>query len=448
MRGEKYHDPLVPSSVEMTRRTWGLVGCALAFGACAQGAAGPSAAPQGAAAKAADTPDGVAAIKSLCGLLLVANDGDAHFAVDLAGTSVRVEEKAQDVFYVDDLQVQVVRTSAKQIGAAAADKGGLDLLRAHEAWESEYLGQQLGAKLEPQEVNLEAGKGASFPGPGLMWWVELPPNSPVGHGFWVYATFELEGRVVGLSARATGGLQPVDIMSRLATWLGGMRTSTSSLDPRVLSEDIRRRNQAGEVCRTKPTDTPTLGVDRRLRLDDVKPDEQDGLAQIAAGEGGVERSVVDGRRRYLNHICRFAFDYPAGWDDFWIQDFSEKGCRLNLTTPLTVDRDDGEKITNAVYIWGTKAQPDFGPEQFQDILLGPIKEQGARVKTAPKPALAGAIGATYELDAKGTHFVGELLTIQRGPMVYAIHFNATRGTVAVGRKHFLRWLDGLKLDVP
>ena len=71
---------------------------------CAQRAAAPRAVPAVAHTPPTEALPEVAAIRSLCGYLLVVNTGEAHFTVQLSGTDVRTETKREHVlFTVDDL---------------------------------------------------------------------------------------------------------------------------------------------------------------------------------------------------------------------------------------------------------------------------------------------------------------------------------------------------------
>ena len=71
-----------------------------------------------------------------------------------------------------------------------------------------------------------------------------------------------------------------------------------------------------------------------------------------------------------------------------------------------------------------------------------------RGAASARTPLDGAAYATYTVESGGTHYTGEVLTVRRGAMLYNIHFNSTRGTVAEGRKHLLKLLAGLRLDSP
>lgn len=423
------------------------------FGGCAQNAAGPSARGAEAPAGGATSPveEGVAILHSACGFVALVNDGAAHFTVELAGTAVAAKDAGKEGTFltVDDLLVQVVHVSRAQIGDAAAGKSGVELLRAHERWESAYMGERIGTKLEVRELALEPGAAKALPGSGIVWWFPLPLSGGLGSGSWVFATVEVGERVVGLSAQATGGLLPVDVMRRLAAWLGTMKVSPAPLSAAAVSAALEADPRTSESCRAAVDATPTLGVDRRLRLDDIDEGAREAVVEVALANGGVERETVDARHRYMNHVCRFTFEYPGdGWTDFTVSDFSPRGCLLNLATPLVLDRDDGQKITNAVAIWATKGEADSDRDEFHERMLGTIQKKGGRVEKVSKPPLEGALGARYSADAGGTHFVGEVMTVRRGGMLYNVHFNSTRGSVSEGRKHLLEVLAGLRLDTP
>lgn len=420
--------------------------------ACAGTAAGPTprSAPAAQASQPAAAADGgteTAAIRSLCGLLLVTNAGAAHFTVELAGNDVRVQHSGEtELYLVDGLAVQLITVDHRQMPSGVG-KHGMGLLRAHEAWEAAYAGKLLGAKVEPAEIEIR-NDGAGPWARGLSWWYD-PPRGAVAPGVSgsVFLTFELADRVVGLSAQSVEGLQRFDILARLATFWASARTSRTDLSPADISAELRARFERGEACALPPQVPPAQGVDRRLRFDGVAARETDRLRGIADGAGGVERMTVDGRRRYRNHVCRFEMVYPDdGWKDFEVRDLSDKGCTANLMTPPVRDSDTGEEFPNAVMIWATKATADFGRDQMQAALEAPMKERGARFTPAKRPLLEGAVDATYTAEVDGTHFVGEMLTVRRGDILYSIHFNSTRGTVGVGRPHFLRWLADLKLE--
>jgi hypothetical protein len=436
--------------------TWASI-VLLAGGCAAAPPASPAASPAQAAPKPAAPPasntvdgDSLATIVTDCGYRLVVNNGDVHYTVDLFGTSVSTHEQGeQQAFIVDDLIVQVVDATPAQIGAAAAGKSGMDLLRAHEAWEGAYLAKQLGVNAEPRDIAVTPAKGSALPAGALTWSLPLEDRKEEGvriHRSWSFVTVAMGQRITGLSGMAEGGLEPMDVTTRLLTWLGTMKSSPAPISPQAVSKELKasRRSECPEI-----SSAGILGIDRRLRLDGVAREESAPVIRAAEKAGGVERQTVGEHLRYRNHVCRFEITYPdTNWKDFAIQDFSRRGCNANLSTPLLADKETGEKLSNAVSLTATHATAAFGAAQLQDGIVDAVKSKGASFQPVKKPLVDGAVQVSYGVDADGTHFVGEILTVRRGDMLYNIHFNSTRGTVEEGRKHLSKLLGGLRLDQP
>jgi hypothetical protein len=437
-------------------RVLALLALVVGGGACASGAAGPPAPAtpaQTPAAAAAHDPmddDGIVPIVTDCGFRVLVNDGDAHFALDLDGTLAVSDQKGdQSYFLMDDVVVQVVHVSHAQLGKAGERKQGLDLLRAHEAWESAYFAENLHAAVEPHEIGLEA-KGSAQKLDGIIWWFPMPDrpgkDGATVHAYTAFATLEVGEHVVGLSASAHRGLEPMDLMTRLARWMATIKVSEARVSPRAESAAIKAASEKGEKC---PAPEGVVGVDRRLRLDEIPRGERDDVGRAAERAGGVERQAVGKGVRYRNHPCRFEFTYPDGqWSDYLVRDLSENGCLANIATPLVYDSDAKQKITNAVVLTVARPAAGFGAAEMQDDVADTLKKQGAELKPTKKPLLEGAVGVTYVAEQDGHHYVGEIATVRRGDLLYSVHFTATRGTVAEGRKHLQRWLSSLRLDVP
>jgi hypothetical protein len=379
---------------------------------------------------------------------VVVNDGELHLTVELPGTSVQPDSRVGGPsFLIDDLSVQVVSVSRRQLGAAEGGKHGVELSRAFAAWEAAGTEKLLSGKLETHEVAVPAGNGAALSRDGLLWWYAVPARAGAGLANVAFSTVEAADHVVGLTARSSDGLEPLDVTARLTQWMASLRISAGHVSAEALAAQIRARSEAGETCQTAPDRTPTLGVDRRLRLDGAPEAERDAAIAIAAAHGGVERRTVSGRRHYWNHVYRFEFDYPgAGWEDGQMLDVSPRACDVNILTPLLLDPEEGREVRNEVRVMAAWATADFGRDRLHELFLDAMRKQGARDSPARTPLFDGAIGTTYAMDANGIHYVGEVATFRRGDMLYSISFNSRRGTAAEGRKHLMRFLAGLRFD--
>ena len=140
--------------------------------------------------------------------------------------------------------------SQEQIGELARRQSDRALLRAHEAWESEYLGGVLGSKLEPKEIELIFRLPAAPAVTGITWWFEMPRSAGAlpGVSGSVFPTVDVAHHVVGLVAQATDDLAPFDIMKRMAGWMGTLKISATPSSPRAGSASSRERMPAAQSC--------------------------------------------------------------------------------------------------------------------------------------------------------------------------------------------------------
>ena len=388
-------------------------------------------------------PGETAAIRSLCGYLFVVNQGPAHLQLEIPGAILRHDTRGEHDFYsVDDLVVQVHAVNASELGASASGKSGLALLRAHETWEADYLSDQVMERISPVETatTFSLRNGAQVP--GLLWRFDLPPTVPAAPGITgtTFATIDVRGVVFVLSAQATNGMDPRDLAAHLTQFMKGLSLSDDYLSPEEISRGIKARVAAGGSCEGPG---PTA-VDRRLRLDDVPTEQLPLVREVSARAGGVERRMSGGHLVYRNNICQFEIVYPEGFKDFTVQDFNGKSCMLNLMTPEVHDSDDGQDLSNAVAITATLRSADYGRDELHKQIADTLIRKGARFMPVKPAMVVGGRHGRYDWKAAGQRFAGELVTFERGRMVYNVWFNATPGTVSVGRANFLALMRGAK----
>jgi hypothetical protein len=423
----------------------GLSGFALLC-ACAaprQNAPASVAAPAPPAAK----PVGTVFIRSLCGYVFVVNDGAAHVQLEIPGATLRHDGRGEHDFYVvGDLIVQVHSVSARELGATAAGKSGLDLLRAHEKWEADYLSDKVMERISPVETVTPFALRNGAKAPGLVWRFDLPPTVPAAPGITgtTFATIDVRGVVFVLSAQATNGMDPRDVAAQLTKWMTGLSLSESYLSPDEISGGIKARVAAGEACDGGGSTT----VDRRLHLDDVPKEQLALVREVSERAGGVERRMTEGRLLYRNNICQFEITYPEGFKDFTVQDFNGRTCMLNLMTPNVHDGDDGQDLSNAVAISATLRTADYGREEFHKQITEPLIRKGAKFRPVTPPLMEGARHESYAFGLADHRFAGEVVTFERGRMIYSVWFNATPGTVVAGRANFLALMRTAKWGLP
>jgi hypothetical protein len=235
---------------------WRFISFAVLAVACA-GAQPPPAQPPPARAETAATAEEstVVVVRSICGYAFIGNGGAAHFIMDVAGNDFATKAAGENQFYaIDDVIVQVELVSRRQIGAGAAGKSGVGLLRAHKEWEVEHLSSLMRKKVVGIDVVVPIKMDGAARASGLAWWVQLPDKTALGEGLTppVFLTAELADRVLVLVVQGTKAQPVTELSDRLLDWMRAVTPRADYIPPEQVSADIRRRSAGGEKCVAAP----------------------------------------------------------------------------------------------------------------------------------------------------------------------------------------------------
>jgi hypothetical protein len=391
---------------------------------------------------------------SLCGLTAVGNQDDAHFRLELEGARVSVargEAGHRDLLVVDGTIVQVSLVSAKEIGPAAPDLSGLDLLRLHQAWEVEHLSQSLGPELVPQELEQP---GTPRPESALAWYVpysqslrgRLGVQSKNVTGILLF-TRTIGHHVLVISLQGTHDESLPTLAGLAKTWMRSLTISQDPISPTRLSQEIKQEKSGGARCAlgrpaeferpARFTATGPSGAVHSLRLDEIDEKLTEQFRAIAESEGGVERSRTSQSFNYVNNICRFELDLPGSWKEFRTQDFNGQGCNINLTTPEVRDRDVGGPITNAVLVVATHVSANYSRDDMHKRMASTFTNRGGLVDKVTPPVIEGALHDHFVAKKYGDTFEGEIVTFRRQKFLYQLLFTATAGSYQEGRANFI-----------
>jgi hypothetical protein len=408
---------------------------------------------------------GVFVLFSLCGLTAVGNQDDAHFRLELEGAKVSVargEAGHRDLLLVDGTVVQVSLVSAKEIGPAALDLSGLDLLRLHQAWEVAHLSQSLGPGLVPQELAQPETPG---PDSTLAWHVpyseslrrRLGVQSKKVTGILLF-TRTLGHHILVLSLQGTHDESFPKLAELAKAWMRSLTISHDPISATRLSQEIKQEKSGGERCALgrpaefeKParfTATGPSEADHSLRLDEIDEKLMEQFRAVAEAEGGVERGRTSQSFHYINNICRFEFDLPGSWKEFRTQDFNGQGCNMNLTTPEVRDRDVGGPITNAVLVVATLFSADYGRDDMHRRMASTFTNRGGLVDKITPPVIEGALHDHFVAKRSGDTFEGEIVTFRREKFLYQLLFTATAGSYQEGRANFIDFLRKARWNKP
>jgi hypothetical protein len=187
--------------------------------------------------------NGIAAIKTDAGYLVVWNQPDIHFTLGLKGKNVhpmRSTGTGSVAFAVDGavFQVQCVAISQFLKNARKQKLSDQAILLAHQNWELQYLKQSLGAELTVTTLT----QPQSYTGDKLLWKFTMPKNKMQQQ---IYLTMVSGSHVVILNATPEGKTPVPDITFQrlLLDTVSTLKASSRPIDLLELRESIRKNNR-------------------------------------------------------------------------------------------------------------------------------------------------------------------------------------------------------------
>ncbi len=183
---------------------------------------------------------GQAAVKTNDGYVVVWNQPDIHFTLNVKGKQVRplnATGTGSIAFAVDGvvLQVQSVAVSEFLKNAKKQKLSDQAILMAHQNWEVQYLKQTLGTEINVTTLPPQPASGV---GETLLWKFAMPKNKAQQ----IYLTVVSGKQVVILNGTLEGKAPVADstIQRLLLDTLSTLRASSRPIDITELQESIRR----------------------------------------------------------------------------------------------------------------------------------------------------------------------------------------------------------------
>jgi hypothetical protein len=177
------------------------------------------------------------AINTRAGLLLVSNDPDNWYTLEIKGSDVRPTSTKPKVFNVDGMFLQVVTAKiSKFLGEQekrAADEK--TILQAHRDWEAKYAQGNYQEKLviESSVRKLDNGKDA------LLWKYNVPEGTRTNVKKQIYLTVVKGDYVLMLGGIVTGDIKEQASLKLLLTTISSLKVSDKPIDFDQLRESIR-----------------------------------------------------------------------------------------------------------------------------------------------------------------------------------------------------------------
>lgn len=180
------------------------------------------------------------AIKSSNGYLLVWNQPNNYYILEIKGKDVRQTSTERKFFSVDGMFLQIVDAPVKDIIQAAngqklADKS---ILEAHRDWETRFLETEYKGKLKTESSwqKLTNGKDA------LLWQIGVPENAKSNVRKQVYLSLVQGDYVLMLGGAVTDTIEESATQQLLLSTIETLKTSDKPTDLQKLRDIIRKEN--------------------------------------------------------------------------------------------------------------------------------------------------------------------------------------------------------------
>ena len=187
---------------------------------------------------AANQDNGIAAIKTEDGVLLVWNQPNNYFTLEVKGKNIRPLDSTEHVFFNVDglvLQVQSVAVDTFLKDTVKAEESPQAILEAHKDWETRFIQDSLHHKLHVHSSALWLKVGSE----ALLWKFEMPKGVKSDAKRQLYLSVVNGGNVLLLNGVVRGKQKEAAVERLLIDTVETLRTSAKPFDLQALQESVR-----------------------------------------------------------------------------------------------------------------------------------------------------------------------------------------------------------------
>lgn len=182
--------------------------------------------------------DGITALKTEGGVLLVWNQPNDYFTLEIFGKDIRPLNASGRVFFSVDgipFQIQSVPIGEFLKDAGRAESSTQSILAAHRNWESQYIESALGRKLDVRSspVRLKGEREA------LFWKFDMPKGISNDAKQQQYLSAVNGPHVLLLNGVVTGGQKEETVRNLLVASMESLKRSQKPINLRELQETLR-----------------------------------------------------------------------------------------------------------------------------------------------------------------------------------------------------------------
>jgi hypothetical protein len=180
-----------------------------------------------------------AAIKTADGFLFVWNRPDLYFTISIKGKVIEPLNDPDHVFFnVDGMVFQLQLASISEFAPDARMKklDDKNILAAHRDWESKFVEDLLGKKLQVQTHNTKLSNG----GDALLWQFDMPEGTNADAKKQLYLTIVSKSYVLLLNGVANANVSETTVRKYLLDTIATLKISAVPIDVKQLAESIRK----------------------------------------------------------------------------------------------------------------------------------------------------------------------------------------------------------------
>ena len=188
-------------------------------------------------ARAASQEQGISAIKTGDGILLVWNQPNDFFTLEVKGTDIRPLGSERVFFEVDGVVFQVQSAAVSQfLKSGTEGRSAQSVLDAHRDWEAAHIEGLLGKKLKVASSPLKLKGG----GEALLWKFDMPEGLNGEAKQQMFVTVLNGENVLLLNGVVSEKVREAAVEQFLVATAGTLKRSPKPIDLRELQEAIRK----------------------------------------------------------------------------------------------------------------------------------------------------------------------------------------------------------------
>lgn len=189
---------------------------------------------------AAQQDDGIAAIKTYDGYLLVWNQPGIYFNLNIKGKTVEPKNSSENVLFAVDrmfFQVQSVAITEFMKDDGKQRPDDKTILLAHRDWESDFIQHTLNKKITVKSIPQKLKNGQD----ALLWKYDMPSLAPELHSTareQVYLTVVSKDHVILLNSAVEGATTADMAQTLLLDTISTLKVSTTPINVEELRKAI------------------------------------------------------------------------------------------------------------------------------------------------------------------------------------------------------------------